>query len=442
MTKLIKWISSNLKNISIGVIVFFQLSYYLGCDYIGVEHADTISYVYHSFAVADLGARPPLYPLIIAACRAMVGENRFFFAVCMIQILAQILSVVVFYMACRLAVNSENVASVVTMFYGCNPAPLYWSTAIMSESLAISITVFFLYFIVSYIVKNDVKKGVMAAITALIAMMIKPTLVIYLGVCIAMIFLQFILCKNMREHIFKVAISVGICMIVVLGYAGIIYKNNGMFNVSDLGPRHALAISLATETYKNYPDAELVNQIDKIYNEYGRDFGEHAATTKMMELLGNDKISRNRGTSEFVKVCNSYDSMARYEFVIESVINSIKNESYTLGWLYHKQPNVLVNIIAAIQKYIFGIIENHLFWLFVIPVCTLISTIMQWIKKKECPWIHLGITGTLLIIIIANYMGSYDSFYRLTVYALPVMYFGVGLIISEVKAIISDRKII
>lgn len=435
MKTIIEWVKENNKVTAGLLIAFFQFFYYLGCDYIGIEHADTISYVNHSFAIADLSARPPLYPFIIAVCRALVGSTRCFFAVCLIQITVSIISVFVFYKTCEIAFNNTNIALLTTVFYGCNPAPLYWNTAIMTESLAITLTVFFIYFVVKYIVKNDVASGVCAPITALVAMMVKPTLVIYLGVCIAMLFFQFLLCEKLRKQVIKLSLAVLSCLAIVMGYAGIIYNNSGLFNVSNLGPRHALAISLATETYKNYPDAELVDQIDEIYSEYGRDFGEHAATTKMMELFGNDRISRNRGTSEFVKVCNSYDPMARYEFVIESIINSIKNESYTLGWLYHKQANVLVNIIAAIQKYIFGVMENHLFWLFVIPVCTLISTIMQWIKKKECPWIHLGITGTLLIIIIANYMGSYDSFYRLTVYALPVMYVGVGLITADIFAL-------
>lgn len=431
MTLAIDWIKKNKVQIVIFIITIFQLFYYTGCDYIGIEHADTISYAYHSFAIADIGARPPIYPLLIAACRMAFGQNRCYAAVCLFQIVLSTISMILFYYTTKRVCSNKNIALLITLFYGCNPAPLEWNISVMTESLSMSITVIFLYFVVKYIVEDDITSGIFASVVSLIAMFIKPTLVVYCGVCFAMIVLQFFFRKEMRKTLFRVAVANFCCIAVVVGYSGLMYKYNGTFSVSNLGPRHSLAVCLADGNYKNYHDADLVEQIQDIYEQSGKDFASHTVTTEIMNLFGEDTISRHNGTVSFVKECNSYNKTARYEFVIDNVIGSIKNEGYTLGWLYYKNANIIVNIMSGIQKYVFGIIENRLAWLFVIPLITLISTILLWIKNKECPWIHLGITGMLCVIIVSNYMGSYDSFYRLTVYALPVMYLGVGAVVDQ-----------
>lgn len=415
------------------VIAFFQFFYYLGCDYIGVEHADTVSYVYHSFAISDLDARPPIYPFILKLCGMLVGESRYYFLVCLIQIFVSVISVVFFFKICCAAFEKEWLAVVITVFYGCNPAMLYWNTAIMTEALSISMSVFFLYNIAKYAInpKDNALNGILMSIISLVATMIKPSLVIYLGICGVLLILQFFMDKNNRPILLKVFISFVICFAVVMGYCGLEYKYNGVFNVSTLGPRHELINCLATGTYKNYPDKELVSQIDAYLEEGGGEWEEHSISTKIMAIFGEDRPTQARMTKEFAAYCDKSDPSARYRFVFENVKNSFLNEGYDLGWIYHKKANVLVNVIAKLQMYIFGIIENRLAWLFVVPVLMLISTVILWIRNRNCPWLFLGILGVTVATIIVNYLGDYGSFIRITIYVLPFIYFGIGLEISQ-----------
>ena len=148
-------------------------------------------------------------------------------------------------------------------------------------------------------------------------------------------------------------------------------------------------------------------------------------------LFGEDRPTQSKRTKEFASYCDKSDPIARYRFVMANIKNSVINESYDMGWLYHKKANVLVNLIAVIQMYVFGIIENRLAWLFVMPVLMLIATVLLWIKNKQCPWLYLGIFGVTFATIIVNYFGDYGSFIRITIYVLPFVYFGVGLLVSQ-----------
>lgn len=430
LNKAINWIKMNSKVMAGFVIAFFQFFYYLGCDYLGIEHADTISYVHHSFAIRDIGPRPPLYPLLVTGCKMLVGESRYYTLICLIQIALSVVAVVYFFKICSAVFDSEWVAVAITVLYGCNPAMLYWNVAIMTESLAISMSVFFLYNIAQYATnpKDNVSNGVWMSIVSVIATMIKPSLVIYLGISIILLLLQFFI--NDRKISLKVIASVGVCIIFILGYCGAEYKYNGVFNVSTLGPRHELINCLATGTYKNYPDKDLVSQIDAYLVEGGGDWEEHSISTAIMELFGDDKTSQAKGTKEFATYCDKSDPSARYKFIINNIKNSIINEGYDMGWIYHKKANVMTNIIAGIQMYLFGIVENRLAWLFVMPLVLIVAAIVLWIRNKTCPWLYLGVFGVTFATIIVNYLGDYGSFIRITIYVLPFIYFGAGLLID------------
>ena len=72
----------------------------------------------------------------------------------------------------------------------------------------------------------------------------------------------------------------------------------------------------------------------------------------------------------------------------------------------------------------------------------IIASVLKWIKRKECPWYWLGVAGTLLIIYLSVYIGSYADFTRLTVYSLPFVYFGILLLVDEVgEAILTSRRL-
>lgn len=422
-----------IENIILFLIIFFQMFYYTLCDAIGTSKADTITYIKHDFSVKAWGTRTPLYPALIAVTKAVFGENRFMVIIALIQMIIFAFAVYVFYKTVELSCENKTVSLVAALFLGVNPALLDWNTVVMTESLSVSISIFFLYFVVKYIKKSGSFEGIMACVMAFTAFLIKPVLVVYLGVIIALVCLRIIMKEETKKTLIPVLTALAVCMVLVLGYASVVKANRGVFNVSALGPRHSVAKVLATESYKNYPDEKLVKQIDEVYESYNRDFGSHSCTSEVMSLINDseNQPEKNKEILEFTKACNENNPGANTAFILNCMKNDVLYNSYTLGWLYFDRANVFTNIVAKLYRLVFGQYICKMWLMFGMTVISAIFTIVKWIKEKKCPWFFLGTFGVLFIIIGINYLGSYDSFDRLTVYSLPFTIFGLAQIVKE-----------
>ena len=117
--------------------------------------------------------------MIIQIFAYIFGNPGWYTFVYCMQIIVSFISVYFFYKLLKLLIKNEYIAVIITFMYGISTAVIGWNTDILTESLALSITIFFAYFIISYIKLGKLKYGIFSIILALIITFLKPACIIY-----------------------------------------------------------------------------------------------------------------------------------------------------------------------------------------------------------------------------------------------------------------------
>lgn len=192
--------------IAIGIVLLFRLIFYLNCAEIAELAPDSYSYINYGRIG---GMRTPIYPLIIRICYIVAGENFYLFVTAMIQIFFSMIAVYYLWKIFNMITDRYILNAIVVILYGCNSGICTYDVFILSESLAISLSVLFLYSIIKYVKTVSFSNGIWVVITSLVATGIKPTLAVYTGVCLVLLIMQFFLLKKERDIVFKVTAVLG-----------------------------------------------------------------------------------------------------------------------------------------------------------------------------------------------------------------------------------------
>lgn len=446
MTKVKSFVQKNYHYFFILTIVVFRAFYLMNGRGLGHEAADSGSYMNADLHLSALGKRVPIYPLFLKICKRMCRWNvEMGGAVATIlQCIFSLMALWFMYQIFMMVTKNRLLSWITLTFYGCNAAILIWDCAIMTESLTMDAVVIFLYVILKYLKEKNFKWGCLAVIMSVVAAMVKPTCAVLTGVCLVLLVIQFIAVKDMRKTVSKLSLVLLLAILYYVAYCANTYRNYGTFNLTQLGPRHHLVTCLVTGTYKNYPDKELVAQIDEIVQKdlaEGVNIRRYPTTSAVMKLFGEDVKQRNIKVTEFNKYCKKTDPMAHLNFKIQN-IKDFWNDCYESTdwriWDYAIEYSRIEWAMFYIQKYVFSYV--HIRFGFIMLFIAAIMTAVLWIKKKEIPWHWLGMSGTICILLYAVFANAYASFWRHTLFVLPFCYATSAMLIQEIIKKIQKKK--
>ena len=124
------------------------LSIFLITIYGVVVYYDTTSYIdaWTSLQHGHLDSlRTPVYPVFLHALSIIFGQQHYLFIAICVQHLIFLVSLFFFYKLLTYFCGSKRMLFWLSLIYGCFPAISSWNNCILTESLAISGTVFLLY---------------------------------------------------------------------------------------------------------------------------------------------------------------------------------------------------------------------------------------------------------------------------------------------------------
>lgn len=417
------------------VIGLIRLIYYINSP-IGIPYPDTGSYVNWDFKV---GARTPGYPFIIDIFQFLFGE-RFALGLIPFQVIVSFLSVICFYHIMQMVFKIPNVfndgdirsircrrlAGLVTVLFGCNPGTFLWDMDILSESLAMSASIFFIYITVKWLRSKKVSDGIGMCIAAFGCTMVKASLLVYSIDVLILIILVFALCKEYRGQVLKVGCFFCIPLFFYVCYMAGIYHYTGVFQITEQKPRHDLAKVLESGLYKNYPDKQLVSEIEEIFEGNGWSIA-YDTTTPVMELFGDSRKEHRQGVKAFNKYCIKSNPVGFAKYMFTVVVSSLWTPFDGYRQLEIRLPDVyyLEQILYAIFKIM---TIGHVFL-----ICGMlwIETIRTWVASRECPFILAGFAGGILSILALVYLGTYAEFARSLSYVLPFAHAGAAILLAR-----------
>ncbi|OAV73456.1 hypothetical protein Barb6_00213 [Bacteroidales bacterium Barb6] len=180
----------------------------------------------------DIG-RTPVYPLIIASVRLFCEDPYLTHIIVFIQIAIFILSIPFFrYIAFTIA-QSDKISFCTTLLYACCPHIIYWNRCTMTESLAATGLIFFLYYIIRYLHTNKYQYIMKFHILIFFLIMLRPSLLYLIPIII--IFWGYILIVKKKIVDFSKGIFFTIVSILlILGYATGIKKEINVLSLTNV----------------------------------------------------------------------------------------------------------------------------------------------------------------------------------------------------------------
>ena len=223
--------------------------------------------------------------------------------------------------------------------------------------------------------------------------------------------------------------------IVMIGiYSVIFYQTHQIYSISDPTIRQDLFICIDQGFYQASNNKEFIYDIENRKKE----------VEKTTNLTGNRKIWAieetiqekygNKKVQELTAYCKR---MMKDEYV-RYLINLVK-KSATIT--YCGYSNLLPNcnsMVLDVQIFLFNIVNFS--YVYIMILIEFIVFVYKWIKEKRIPWIHAGIFGFSLTIMISSFVGTNAEYMRTSIGVVPFFYMSLAIFLDYILMSVGKIK--
>ena len=404
--------TATLSGVIVAAFRYWYMSHFIGY----VIYYDTASYTNyeHNILKGEVDVfRTPVYPLFLKLIRKITGiingEADYYKVVVAAQVMISFIGVIIFYFALAKLFKNKWVVFSATLLFGCNPIIIQWDNCILTESLSVFMTVFFLYIMLDYL-KNPTKlEAILMSLLSFCMVMLRPTF-IYLFAILGVFFVtRFILYSKDRIKSVCGAISLIVAVCLTLGYCQLNKNTNGYFGISSVSTTvNQLYIVMQNGITDNpdYPDITYYIEFGmECSNDYIGDIIEPAGEIygyTEIENYVNGCIAANRDIyNEYTK--NKFLDVAVQQMTVQySVYDSeagdfARTDQLLLHSLFPFTFAAAFIIIAAAVAFAIGVL----------------------IVKRRISWQIIGISAIAFSHLFVSVYGSMAEYQRLSLMAVP-----------------------
>lgn len=128
--------------------------------------------------------RTPTYPVFLGFIRSVVGTEHLFFIVMCLQHLLFLISIRYFYRLTDKIYHGHKTTFWITLIYALYPGITSWNNCILTESLAIILSVFIIYYAIEIWERGKVKNCILFTGCLLLLIFLRPSFLYMLPVCL------------------------------------------------------------------------------------------------------------------------------------------------------------------------------------------------------------------------------------------------------------------
>lgn len=249
--------------------------------------ADTDTYLVYS--VRDLSVRTPVYPFIISVLRFLFGDNNLLTNIVLFQDIVLFASIPFFYWIVRRMYNNRLTIFVATTIYACFPSILNYTRCILTESLALSFLVIFVYLFSVFLRKPSKKISIVVGFFMFVLVMTRPFFICIVPASLVVLATNLYINKSCREEWAAGIGSVALCVVMLGAYCTVNFVQSDMFTISKIGPSNVLAALCGNGLYRNGTDEVVSNAVTTLHTTAGDCLG---VAFKVGEELGFSRVSR------------------------------------------------------------------------------------------------------------------------------------------------------
>ena len=383
-----------------------------------VLYPDSSGYINYSFSnllSGNINGRVPLYPLFLKLCHYFFGEI-YLTIVVIIQKIISFVSVYYFYKALSYIFNNKKIIFLITFFYGINYYTISFDTVILTESLAISSMVFYIYLISEIIFNKKFNLIIISIIYTALLPFLRPTFLLIFAMNIVLIIFLFILRREIEvKIIINTVIVAFLCFGSLFSYSYMFSKKYGIFTISDPMPRQQLYnVMINTELYKLSNNQEFVESC------------EYAKSTDNENWQKMLIVYEKYGIKETSQIVSDIIKNNPVQYIIEYYIPTIKstmNQSFVGYAEFNYSSNGLLQIIQyGFNSLLLSISDIKLVLMCALFIFSIIFSIIEKIKinKTDIYSIYLCLVG--LLIFASTIYGTCAEYHRTAIHIFPVTY--------------------
>jgi hypothetical protein len=328
--------------------------------------------------------RTPLYPLIM-------GLTHWPIATIALQTLVFMVSVKYFYRLLSMLTPRRDLVFAFSLIYVVHPSILFYNYQLLSESLSISGSVFYLYLLVGFIKTEKTSRCWAAQAIALALILLKPAF-IFLPAIGGIVLLWLIVRKKFNRQLVAIATTLLIQVAALSGYAGYIHHRYGVFAISSVTD---INLYWMLEEYGLMDFSTMPDEHCKTYED---------CLDRLRYLL------KEYGWKDVHDIVNINIKANMREFLIGQRATELR------AW------NCFFPVTVFSGKSYWKLINNSLgmtfYQLFVIICLYFIFIVKKWHKKRKFPLISFLIFSIIMSNVLILYLTAMNDYSRLTIPAL------------------------
>lgn len=388
---------------------------------------DTLSYLAAGDLLIDGHIdewRTPVYPLLLGCFKLLFGSSNYLLYVVLFQHFIFLISIRYFHKLSLAITKNRIISFFFTTFYALFPCIPTWNCYILTESIAISCSIFYLYSLLLLYQKNSITHWIITFSWILFLIFLRPVFIYLLPIIFVGGILLFIKNgKKFSKSIVSGLLGYAIVCILLVAYV-VSFKNNyGIYSLSGISPinKYWIARMAGAVNPMIHYDTNSQEPICKriVYGEIRKPVDVFYEAEVAISSYGlnqfsdyvNNNIKKNRSLY-FKRIIRNFIDAANYSLFETSYTNSYILRSFR------------INILSI---YIMLLIYFIVLMIFMIKKKT--------IALFSCLLYMIGFSHLFVIIV-----GSPGDYSRLILPAIPVFFIMMGQLISYIM--IKSRMIL
>lgn len=379
----------------------------------GLLCPDSFTYIDYSFEALlhmdfTQAGRTPVYPLILQIIKQLSGTDNYLNIVVAVQCIVSYISVIYMYKICNMISELSLMKYIITFMYGTTIVVCGWDYVILTESFALSGTVFFAYYIIDYI-RND-QNGIKAIILLFVLIFLRPSFLLLFYILLLFLLIRVLYKKANTKKVF---ITWLVCWSAIMIYSGIFYMAHGIFSISDPMPRQLLYVCMERDYYQNYEDKEFVQKVQVELEK--SDATTWSAMTEVLNYYGKNKSQKiakkciiNNITQYIKDEWNISMEILQYDFGTYAQEGENVSDSFRT---YFRILDTMTNLVKPIHGLLIGGI-------------TLFISIFNFARGKIA-WLACGFSAFIWGIFRSTMILTCSEYARTMIHIVPFLFIAI-----------------
>ena len=402
------------------ICIFFQINIYKTAPEYTMtpdSYSYAEGYTQNIFKAEVNSSRTPVYPYFIKIIKKIAGVDNYLRNVVIAQKILFLFTILLFYFSIKKIIHNKIIISILTIILGICPFTVIWNILILTEAISLFEMALLCYLTISYIKKPGKVFAILVNAQVLIMILTRPAFIYLIPIYVLFWIMKFILDKREKENILSAFISMLCCILLILGYCGLMKKQHDTFSITSVSYINNVISVIYSDSYIYSDNKEIIELIDNMKQV---DTSENTCWDILEEL--EEKYSKEE-LKQFTKTAIK-NSPNYISYVLRKTINLGNNSIGIANYVLPKEEysninydnigNIILPINFALVYLmvlilavflLYDLIKNiHIDWIIAIYTCIIVANIFTLIVGAPFEEQRLFLPSIMCLLLLIGYV--------------------------------------